>query len=114
EALPPTPFVPSWLLFVPSWLEEELETELHDPRILCRRDAAERRGVVHRRVGIVEVDGVEQIEDFRAELEVHVVREVEALEQPEVDGRAVRTEELAPARLTERPVGVDGKCRRVE
>src|SRR4026207_207697 len=108
--MPPTPVV----FFVPSWLEEELETELHNPRILRRGAAAERRRVVHRRVGIVEVDRVEQIEDLRAELEARAVREGEALEQTEIDGRAVRTEELAPARLTERPVGVHGKRGRVE
>ena len=38
----------------------------------------------------------------------------EPLEQPEIDGRAVRTKELAPQGLAERAVRVDGKRGRVE
>src|ERR1700741_1085511 len=50
-------FVPSWL-FVSSWLEEELQPELHDAWILRRGDTAECRCRIHRGVGVVEVDGV--------------------------------------------------------
>ena len=99
---------------VTRFLEEELQTKLHNARILCLDDSTESRRLVHRRVGVVEVDGVEQIEELGPELHVDAVREGESLEQPEVDGLAVRTEELASQGVTERPVGVDGECRGVE
>src|SRR5262245_53047814 len=66
--------------------EQELETELHDSRIFGRGDSSERRGVVHRRVRVVEVHRVEQVEKLRTELEALVSPEREPLEQPHVDG----------------------------
>ena len=63
---------------------------------------------------IAEVDRVQRVEELGTELNVHVVRQSEVLEEPRIHCRVPRPEKLATLRLAERAVRVHGETGRVE
>src|ERR1041384_5725945 len=67
-----------------STLERQFQTELNQPRVARAADHAKRGGVI-RRARLVELGGVGEVEDFRAEGHVPAFSPSPALEQREIE-----------------------------
>src|SRR5262245_4182505 len=81
--------------------ENDLQPELHLPRVERRRDLAERRGVGSR-PGVIEVRMVERVEQLRAELNLEPFGHVEITAQGEVKVLEARPDDDVAARGSER------------
>src|SRR4030095_7043626 len=76
--------------------ERHAYTQLHAPHVPGRADLAERRGRVERRPGVRQVDEVQYIGGFEAELQRRAAREAARAADPEIHIAIARTVHEVP------------------